>query len=268
MNPESVKRHISELRTASGESASDAKKHKLIWNYNYFVKTNKLQWIKPKYKYNLPVPITPTREQAEAIIASAPSLDSATLFRVLLETGFEGMELHCTTMKHIDTEQGIITVEGHKQHSGRAYKLKPSTAEMLSLYLSKRKNQLHPFPKSQTMWDLWKKSRTRAANKLSRPDLNKIPLKGLRNLSGILMWQKTHDPWTVMLHMGHKKLDTTQHYLRAMTAQLSQKQDGEYITKAVKLGTLTTIKQIMELVEAGFKKETEADGYQIFKKPK
>ena len=129
-------------------------------------------------------------------------------------------------------------------------------------------HRLHPFPRPQVMGESWRKARAKASKKLSRPDLNKIPLKGLRNLSGILMWQKTHDPWTVMLHMGHKKLDTTQHYLRAMTAQLSQKQDGEYITKAVKLGTLTTIKQIMELVEAGFKKETEADGYQIFKKPK
>jgi integrase len=267
MNPESVKKEISELKNKNGEPASDAKKHKMIWNYNYFVKTNGLQWIKPKYKYDLPVPITPTKEQAETIIASAPSMDSATLFRILLETGFEGMELHCTTMKHIDTEQGIITVEGHKQHNGRQCKLKAPTAEMLRLYLSTRPDQLHPFPKSQTMWDLWEKARNRAASKLSRPDLRKIPLKGLRNLSGILMWQKTHDPWTVMLHMGHKKLDTTQHYLRAMTAQMST-QEQEWISKAVQLGTPATLKEIMELIEAGFRKETEADGYQIFRKPK
>jgi hypothetical protein len=80
------------------------------------------------------------------------------------------------------------------------------------------------------------------------------------------MWQKCKDPWTVMLHMGHKKLDTTQHYLRAMTQQPIFEQ--EYITKAVQLGTSTTIKEIMELIDAGFRKETEADGYQIFRKPK
>jgi integrase len=116
------------------------------------------------------------------------------------------------------------------------------------------------------MSDSWRTARQKAATKLSRPDLTKIPLKGLRNLSGIIVWQKTHDPWAVMLHMGHKKLDTTQHYLSAMTAQQATEQ--EYISKAVQLGTPNTIKEIMELIEAGFKKETEADGYQIFRKPK
>ena len=67
--------------------------------------------------------------------------------------------------------------------------------------------------------------------------------------------------------MGHKKLDTTQHYLRAMTAAMATA-PTEWISKAVKLGTPTTIKEISELIEAGFRKETEADGYQIFRKPK
>jgi hypothetical protein len=70
-----------------------------------------------------------------------------------------------------------------------------------------------------------------------------------------------------MGHMGHKKLDTTQHYLRAMTLQMATGEQ-EYISKAVQLGQPDTIKTIMELVDAGFRKETEADGYQIFRKPK
>ena len=265
MNPEAVKKYISEIKDKNNEPASDAKKHKLIWNYNYFVKTNNLTWIKPKYKYDLPVPITPTKEQAETIITAAPTTSSATVFRILLETGFEGAELHGTTQKHIDTEQGIITVEGHKQHNGRAYKLKASTTELLKLYMSKH-NQLHPFPNSQAMGDNWRLARQKASEKLSRPDLNKIPLKGLRNLSGILMWQKCHDPWTVMLHLGHKKLDTTQHYLRAMT--IMQSQDPEYTIKTVQLGTPMTVKEITDLAEAGFTKFDEADGFKFYRKPK
>jgi len=57
----------------------------------------------------------------------------------------------------------------------------------------------------KTLQEMAANGRKRATIKLSRPDLNKIPLKGLRNLSGIIVWQKTHDPWTVMHHMGHKK---------------------------------------------------------------
>jgi len=88
MNPDAVKLHIANLKDKNGEPASDATKHKHIWNYNYFVKTNGLTWIKPKYKYDLPVPITPTKEQAETIITTAPTFNSATIFRILFRIRF------------------------------------------------------------------------------------------------------------------------------------------------------------------------------------
>jgi hypothetical protein len=87
---------------------------------------------------------------------------------------------------------------------------------MLRVYMQTHHRE-HPFPSPAIMWDSWRTARQRAAAKLSRSDLNKIPLKGLRNLSGILFWQKRPDPWLVMLHMGHKKLSITQHYLQAIT---------------------------------------------------
>ena len=39
-------------------------------------------------------------------------------------------------------------------------------------------------------------------------------------------------------------------------------------SRTVQLGTLTTLKEICELADAGFSKFTEIEGYQIFKKPK
>ena len=272
MEPEAVKVYIGNLKKKdrynkqTEEPASEATKQKYANNYDYFVTSNSLTWEKPFYKYNSKVPITPTKEQTEAIISSAPSLNMATIFRILLEAGFEGEELHGTTEKDIDTEQGIITVAGHKQHNGRSYKLKASTAEMLRVYMTKHR-RLHPFTEAPIMGEAWREARKRASQKLSRTDLTKIPLKGLRNLSGIIVWQKCHDAWIVMGHMGHKKLDTTQHYLRAMTLQMATGEQ-EFISKAVQLGQPNTIKTIMELIDAGFRKETEADGYQIYRKPK
>ena len=87
------------------------------------------------------------------------------------------MELHRTTEKHIDIEQGVITVEGPKQHNGRAYKFKASTVELLCTYMATH-HRLHPFPSPQAMGDNWRLARKKAAIKLSRTDLNKIPLKG------------------------------------------------------------------------------------------
>lgn len=64
----------------------------------------------------------------------------------------------------------------------------------------------HPFPRPQVMGESWRTARTRAAEQIGNNELKKIPLKGLRNLSGIIVYEKTQDPWRVMLHMGHKKL--------------------------------------------------------------
>ena len=185
MEPEAVKIHIGNLKKKdrynkqTNEPASSATKQKYANNYDYFVISNNLTWKKPFYKYNSAVPITPTKEQAEAIITAAPSLNMATIFRILLETGFEGEELHGTTEKDMDTEQGIITVAGHKQHNGRSYKLKASTAEMLRLYMTKH-HKLHPFPEPPIMGEAWREARKRVNQKLSRPDLTKIPLKGFK----------------------------------------------------------------------------------------
>jgi hypothetical protein len=135
-----------------------------------------MQWQKPIYKYDSKVPITPTKEQAEAIISSAPSINSATIFRVLLESGFEGEELHGTIEQDIDTEQGIITIAGHKQHNGRKHKFKKATTEMLKLYISKH-HRKHPFPRPKIMAEAWRKARAQTSQKLSRPDLNKNTAK-------------------------------------------------------------------------------------------
>ena len=265
MNPEAVKMCIATIKkrdTRNRETAEllcNQSKQKHLNNYAYFAKTNGIQWEKPKLKWDTKIPITPSREQAETIISSAPTLKSATIFRVLLETGYEGQELHNTTRKDIDIEQGIITVAGTKGHSGRSFKLKASTAEMLRIYMQKHQRE-HPFPTPQLMGDAWRSARERASRKLSRPDLNNIPLKGLRNLSGILLYQKFPDPWRIMLHMGHKRLDTTQHYLSVMTIQNTE---TEWICK-----TATTTQERIQLIEQGFTHIQTEDGISFYKKAK
>jgi hypothetical protein len=120
---------------------------------------------------------------------------------------------------------------------------------MLRLYITKHTAD-HPFPQPDVMADAWRTSRGQAAAKLSRSDLLNIPLKGLRNLSGIIVYERTLDPWRVMLHMGHKKLDTTQHYLSAMMPQTNG--EAEYTCK-----TAANVKEATDLIEAGFHHVTE-----------
>jgi integrase len=251
MNPDMVKLHIGNLKI------SNSSKQKLINNYSYFCKTNKIQWEKPTYHWDTKVPIIPLKQNVETII-SAATFKTATIFTILAETGLEGAELSNINRRDIDTEQGIITAAGNKGHRGRSFKLKTKTAEMLRTYLQKYTSQ-HPFPNSKAMGEAWREARTRAATKLGKQELKQIMLKSLRNYSAAQLYYATQDPWRVMLHLGHKKLDTTQHYISGMQIQ----GEAEYTCK-----TAATIKEATDLIEAGFQYVTEMDGVKLFKKRK
>jgi integrase len=151
-----------------------------------------------------------------AIIANA-SKKYATIFTILAEIGAEGHELENVTQNDIDTEQGIIRVRGCKGHASGTYKLKSQPAEMLRIYISKNPQE-HPFPNSHAMSQVWVDTRRRAAKKLCKPELDKIPFKNLRNYSGAQLYlnMPVRDPIAVMRHLRHKKLETTMHYIRGI----------------------------------------------------
>jgi integrase len=264
MNPEAVKLYVGKL------TLCNPTKQKMIECYEYFVETNQLQWTKPRYRWDTKTPMIPLKHQVEAIIAAA-SFKCATIFTILAETGLEGAELHNVTEKDIDSEQGIITAAGNKGHSGRSFRLKRHTAEMLRIYLEKyrtnrrfnqQKTAGRPFPKPQIMSQAWRDARKRAATKLNNPELDKILLKSLRNYSGAQLYYLTSDPWRVMLHLGHKKLETTQHYISGMKPM---NDDQEWTCK-----TAANAKEASELIEQGFTfvERIESEGLSLYRKRK
>jgi integrase len=262
-NPEAVKNYIATaISEKTKQPFSDETKNKFAYAADKFYEKQGIPWKKPFYKVEEKTPLIPTTENVELIVNNA-SQKYATIFTILAETGAEGKELERTSRDDIDAEQGIISIRGCKGHASGSYKLKTKTTEMLRIYLYKNP-QKYPFPKSEVMGQVWRDTRERTATKLCKPELNKIPLKNLRNYSGAKLYYKTQDPIAVMRHLRHKKLETTMHYIRGITLGGEE----EYISKAVKLGTPNTIKEIMELIDIGFRKETEADGCQIFRKPK
>jgi hypothetical protein len=129
---------------------------------------------------------------------------------------------------------------------------------MLKIYLAKN-NQEHPFPESHFIGQVWRDTRERTAKKLCKPELNKIPLKNLRNYSGAQLYYKLQDPIAVMRHLRHKKLETTMHYIRGITTGGEE----EYVCK-----TARAIQEATALIEQGFQYVTEIDGFKLFRKRK
>jgi integrase len=147
-DPEQVRTFIANLQ-------KDAQtKNRYALAYEWFCKTNNIQWKKPYFKWERKIPMIPTTENIDKII-SASSTKYATIFTILKETGLEAHELATTQRKDIDQERGIINALGCKGHNSRSFKLKPATAELLRKYLSTYTNE-KPFPNAHALGESWR----------------------------------------------------------------------------------------------------------------
>ncbi len=230
---------------------------RIINYYSAFCQSNQIPMDRPKLKHKAPIPIIPTTEQVKTIISCAYGKYTV-IFTILSETAIEGEELHQIPNTQINREEGIISVCGTKGHANGVYKLKPQTAEMLRHYLAKHPHEEYPFPCPKNTSEAWRGARRLAVKRYCKPELYNIPLKNLRNYAGAQFYLNTgkHDPIATMRFMRHSRLETTLHYIRSINLD----EPVEYKTVAIKLGEPDTRKQILEHLNAGYTRETEADG--------
>jgi len=256
--PEQVKTYIANAKRKDGKPLNSNSRARYVHCYNAVCQAYQLKWEMPRYKWIEHIPIIPTTENVNKII-SASSKRYATIFTILAETGAEGQELHNVHRNDIDTERGIISIKGTKGHASGTYKLKAKTLEMLREYLAKNP-QKYPFPRPKIMGQMWLQFRNQVADNIKQPELKTIQLKVLRNYSGARLYNQLKDPIAVMRHLRHKKLETTMHYIRAITLTDDEE---EYTVK-----TANTIQQATELIEHGFQYITDMEGIKIFRKRK
>jgi hypothetical protein len=251
MNPDDVKKAIGYSKLANSSKCSFA------LAYEWFTKANGLTWEKPRFKWNLPMPIIPTTDQVNKIV-SATTLRFATIFKLMAEIGVEGEELHQTHRNQFEQTQAIISIKGLKGHGSANYKLKAPIANMLREYLAKDPKE-YPFPRPYIMSIMWRRARKTASKNHNDPSLLTIPMKNLRNYSGAQFYYQFPDPIGVMRHLRHKRMETTMHYLRAITLG----GDIQYDCKTAK-----TPEEITKLIELGYTLADTIDGIHFYRKRK
>jgi hypothetical protein len=176
----------------------------------------------------------------------------------MTKTAVEPEELHQTHRNQFEQTQAIISIKGLKGHGSANYKLKQPTAEMLREYLA-RYQQEYPFPQPKVMRKMWRQARTTASINHNDPSLKTIPMKNLRNYSGAQFYYQFPDPIGVMRHLRHKRMETTMHYLRAITLE----GDIQYDCKTAK-----TPEEITKLIELGYTLADTIDGIHFYRKRK
>jgi integrase len=241
---------------ANAKVSADTK-NKLAFAYNWFAKTNGIQYTKPYFRVERKIPMIPTTENINKIIAAATD-KFATIFTILAETGLEAHELATMTRKDIDLDRGIINALGCKGHNSRSFKLKTSTLVMLKKYVETNKNAAL-FPNTKAMSAMWRRFRDRLAAKLEMPQLKTIPMRNLRHYFATMKYDQTKDILLVKQLLGHKKLETTMFYTQLITFA----EDDEYMCK-----TATNAKEAADLIEHGFSYIQSIDGLHLYRKRK
>jgi integrase len=254
-DPEGVKDFVARLECNEGY------KRNLVYAYDKYLKFRGFSWVKPKYEANNKLPKIPLEEKVSMLIANVP-LKLGLAIAISRDTGLRPIELMGLRLRDVDLTSGLVYPETAKHGSGRMLKLKPSTLNMLNVYLAR-----HPMNPNDKLFGNWNSDlygkyfryyRNRLAEKLGDPSLRDIRLYSLRHLFASKLYHQTNNILLVKELLGHKKIETTLIYTRLMEVR-----DGEYVSAIAR-----TVEEARRLIEEGYEYVCDIDSVKLFRKRK
>ena len=253
--PEAVKLVIAELKT------SDGYKRNLCIAYNKYAKFYGITWTMPKYREPAKNIALPTREKIQMLIADAGELLGMKL-TLSMETGLRPVELVRLKVKDLDLEHKTVNPTTAKRGNPRTLPISESLRQKLQEHIIRENLAPNDLLFKGTDPDRYGKQyramRNHLADKLKDPTLKTIRLYDLRHYFCTKKLNDIGTPYTVMVLMGHTRLETTQRYMHLLNLN-----DDEWNCAGA-----TTAKDATKLIEAGFQYVTTIEGIQLFRKRK
>jgi len=253
--PETVKAFIATLET------SDSYKRNICIAYNRYCNFYQIQWNKPHYEQEQKNIALPTKEKLLMLIAKAnPTV--GTKLQMSMETGIRPIELCRLKVKNIDIDHKTVNPTTAKGGNPRTIPISANlTAKIQERILTKNltpEDKLFGNVTADQYGRQYRTLRNKLATKLKDPSIRTIRLYDFRHYFCTKKLYDINNPYTVMVLMGHKKLQTTQRYMHLLTYA-----DEEYTVAGA-----TTAEQATKLMETGFQYMTTIEGIQLFRKRK
>jgi len=250
--PEEVKAFVAE------KECGLSYKEGLVQAYMHYTKFFNIVWVPPQYRREDRVPLVPTTQQLNDLIASSSKKYQAVL--TLAKYGVRPIEIERLRLRDIDFKSGTVSVATAKGGRGRAIQLTIKDMLRLEIYLADRVQDLDekPFPSSRAITDNYCKIRKRLSQRLNDTSYLKIRLYDFRHYYGTLLYHQTKDILYVKQQLGHRRIENTLIY-----THLIKLRDSGYIVKVAK-----TVKEASDLLEQGFDYVTMVEGVRLFRKPK
>jgi integrase len=254
--PEEVKMYIALL-----QNVTNAYKKNLCIAYNRYAKHNSLTWTMPKYTSearNIPLP---TKEKLMILVTNAGRI-LGTKLQLSMETGLRPVELVRLRAKDLDLDHKTVNPTTAKKGNARTVPMTENLATRLREYITR--NGLNPDDLLFKGQDAdhygkqYRQMRNRLAKKLNDPTIKTIRLYDFRHYFCTKKLYDLNNPYTVMVLMGHKHIETTQRYMHLLNLD-----EAEWNCAGA-----TTADEAKKLIEAGFTYQTTIEGIQLFRKRK
>jgi len=215
----------------------------------------------PKYIQEAKNIALPTKEKLLMLIANAGRLLSMKL-QLSMETGLRPVELCRLKVKDIDLDHKTVNPTTAKHGNPRTLPITENFTTKIQEHITRKNltpnDRLFAGEDPDHYGKQYRMMRNKLSQKLKDPSIHTIRLYDFRHYFCTKKLYDINNPYTVMVLMGHKKLETTQKYMHLLNLN-----DDEWTCSGA-----TTAKEAMKLIEAGFQYVTTIEGIQLFKKRK
>jgi integrase len=258
MNPESVKEAL-----AREQKWSQNRRRTVINAYTLFLKTNHMQWGKPRCNVVRKIPFIPNEQEIDELIAGCPNR-VATFLQLLKETAMRSGEAKRVKWIDVNFERRTITLNEPE---------KGSLPRIWNNLSGKLLNMLNAFPRASpyvfgdrslnSLKATYTRARRRLASKLQNPRLLAIHFHTLRHWKATMEYHYTKDIMHVKNFLGHREIDNTILYIQLDQSLFKNLPDDSFIIRAAH-----DLEEAIKLGEVGFEPFVVMEGVQLFRKRK
>ena len=238
--PESAKSYL------ASAPLSESRKAKLTEDLARFYNYKHIPFDKPNYKRIEKLPFIPLEVEVDQLI-SGSGRKVATILQLIKETGMRAGEAWNLKWIDLDPEQRTINIIPEKNSNPRQPKISAQLVSMLNALPKRHKlifrnPDIDPLTSMEAFRRVFAAQRSRTAQKLQNPRIDRITLKTLRHYKATMEYHKTKDILHVMQLLGHKSIRNTLVYTHLVSFE-----SDEWICKVA-----TTKQERINLIQGGF----------------
>jgi integrase len=179
-----------------------------------------------------------------------------------METGLRPVELSRLKAKDIDFDHKTVNPTTAKKGNPRTLPITVNLTTKIQEHVTNQnlspQDRLFKGENPDYYGKQYRQMRNQLAKKLKDPTIHNIRLYDFRHYFCTKKLYDVNNVYTVMVLMGHKRLETTQKYMHLLNLD-----EGEWTSAGA-----TTAKEAMQLIDAGYQYVTTIEGIQLFRKRK